>query len=201
PARVIRHCSVSDRRAVHARPRPGSFAGPRRQGQCHAARRRRESPGRDLLRQLSPARQHRQFRRLHRDGWQQLIATMIVLPKDQDNGILDYLAKNFPELPRPKPVLLAGGAKVEFKEWNLPTLGSRPHDPLATPDGAIWYTGMFANVLGRVDPRSGAVKEYPVKTPQSGPHGLTADKDGKILFTANSKGYIGRLDSTTGAIH
>src|SRR5262245_40907180 len=41
-----------------------------------------------------------------RDGWQQLIATMIVLPKDQDNGILDYLAKNFPELPRPKPVLL-----------------------------------------------------------------------------------------------
>src|SRR5262249_33685214 len=37
-----------------------------------------------------------------RDGWQQLIATMIALPKDQGDGIVDYLAKNFPEQPRPK---------------------------------------------------------------------------------------------------
>jgi virginiamycin B lyase len=135
-----------------------------------------------------------------REGWQQLIATMIALPKEQGDVVVEYLAKNFPEQPKPAPVLLAGDTKVAFKEWNLPTLGSRPHDPLATPDGAIWYTGMFANVMGRVDPRSGQIKEYPLKTPQSGPHGLTVDKDGKIWFTANSKGYIGRLDPATGEI-
>jgi len=135
-----------------------------------------------------------------RDGWRQLLATMVALPREQSDVIVDYLATNFPEQPRPKAVVIAGPAKVSFKEWNLPTLGSRPHDPLATPDGAIWYTGMFANTLGRVDPKTGAIKEYPLKTPQSGPHGLTADKDGRIWFTANSKGYIGRLDPATGDV-
>ena len=94
-----------------------------------------------------------------REGWQQLIATMIALPKEQGDVVVEYLAKNFPEQPKPAPVLLAGDTKVAFKEWNLPTLGSRPHDPLATPDGAIWYTGMFANVMGRVDPRTGQIKD------------------------------------------
>ena len=135
-----------------------------------------------------------------REGWQELIATMIALPKEQREVVVDYLVTNFPEQPRPKPVLLPGSSKVTFKEWNLPTLGSRPHDPLATPDGSIWYTGMLANVLGRVNPRTGETKEYPLKTPQSGPHGLTFDKDGRIWFTANSKGYIGRLDPATGDI-
>ena len=129
-----------------------------------------------------------------RDGWRELIGTMVVLPKDQGDVIVDYLARNFPEQPKPKPVLVPGPVTVSFKEWNLPTLGSRPHDPLATIDGAIWYTGMFANVLGRVDPRTGQIKEYPLETPQSGPHGLTEDKDGRIWFTANSKGYIGEPD-------
>src|SRR5262245_39021675 len=74
-----------------------------------------------------------------RDGWQQLLGTMVALPKDQADVIVDYLAKNFPEQPRPKPVVIPGFTRVSFKEWSLPTLGSRPHDPLATSDGAIWY--------------------------------------------------------------
>jgi virginiamycin B lyase len=135
-----------------------------------------------------------------REGWHELIGTMVVLPKDQADVIVDYLAKNFPEGPKPKAVLVPGPAKVTFKEFNLPTLGSRPHDPLATPDGAIWYTGMFSNTLGRVDPVTGQIKEYPLQTAQSGPHGLTADKDGNIWFTANYKGYIGKLDPATAKI-
>ena len=135
-----------------------------------------------------------------REGWAEAIATMIKLPADQQAIVVEYLAKNFPEQPRPTPVLIAGPAKVTFKEWNLPTLGSRPHDPLATPDGAVWYTGMFSNVLGRIDPKTGAIKEYPLKTPGSGPHGLTVDRDGRIWFTANQKGYIGRLDPSTGDV-
>lgn len=135
-----------------------------------------------------------------RAGWHELIATMIALPTEQSDIVVDYLAKNFPEQPKPKPVLIPGSANVTFKEWNLPTLGSRPHDPLATPDGAIWYTGMFANVLGRIDPGTGRIKEYPLPTAQSGPHGLTVDHDGQIWFTANSKGYIGRLDPGTGTV-
>jgi virginiamycin B lyase len=135
-----------------------------------------------------------------RADWVRLIGTMVELPKDQLTVVADYLAKNFPEKPKPRPVLVPGPASVSFLEWGLPTKGSRPHDPLATPDGAIWYTGMFSNKLGRVDPATGEIKEYPLKTAGSGPHGLTVDAAGNIWFTANSKGYIGKLDPKTGDI-
>src|SRR5713101_7375002 len=59
---------------------------------------------------------------------------------------------------------------ISIKEWVVPTPGSRPHDPLATPDNAIWYTGQFANVLGRLDPQTGQITEYRLKTPHAGPH-------------------------------
>src|SRR2546425_11609284 len=50
----------------------------------------------------------------------------------------------------PKPaVVVPGSVTVSFKEWGLPTKGSRPHDPWAAPDGSIWYTGMYANEIGR----------------------------------------------------
>src|SRR5208282_6314668 len=88
---------------------------------------------------------------------------------------------------------------VSIREWAVPTPGSHPHDPLATADGAIWYTGQMASTLGRLDPRTGAFKEYRTEIPDSGPHGLVADRNGNIWFTASFKGYIGKLDPTTGA--
>jgi virginiamycin B lyase len=135
-----------------------------------------------------------------RDGWRALIATMVALPPDVSDTVSGYLATNFPEQPRPPAVLVDGPAKVSFKEWAVPTLGSRPHDPLATPDGGLWYTGQFSNRLGRVDTKTGAIKEYALPTPESGPHGLTADSDGNIWFTANSKGYIGKLNPATSQV-
>jgi virginiamycin B lyase len=89
---------------------------------------------------------------------------------------------------------------VPIKEYEVPTPKSRPHDPALAPDGSLWYTGMAANKLGRLDPKTGEFKEYPLKTPKSGPHGLVADKDGNIWFTAISGGYIGKLDPKSGDI-
>jgi len=90
--------------------------------------------------------------------------------------------------------------RVEIREWNVPTLNSRPHDPAVAPDGSLWYTGMTSNTLGRVSPKTGEIKEFPLRTPGSGPHGLAADKEGNIWFTANYKGYIGKLDPGTGIV-
>lgn len=135
-----------------------------------------------------------------RQGWEQLIASMVALPKDQSDVITAYLAAHFPEKPRPRAVVVPGSANVVIKEWVVPSLGSRPHDPLATADGALWWTGQWANVLGRLDPTSGAMKEYPLKTPQSGPHGLTADRAGNIWYTGNAKGLVGKLDPKTGEV-
>jgi virginiamycin B lyase len=135
-----------------------------------------------------------------RQDWVALFNTMVTVPADQRDALADYLAKNFPEQPRPAPVVLSGPIKISIKEWNVPTLGSRPHDPEPGPDGSIWWTGMFANVLGRFNPKTGEFKEYAAKTPASGPHGLELDKEGNLWFTANSKGYIGKLDPKTGNV-
>lgn len=91
-------------------------------------------------------------------------------------------------------------ADVRIREWALPTRGSFPHDPAAGNDGALWYTGMSANLIGRLDPATGAVREYPLKTPASGPHGLVVARDGNVWYTANHIGAIGRLDPRTGQV-
>jgi virginiamycin B lyase len=128
---------------------------------------------------------------------ERMVAAGAEVPKNQIAPVTDYLAKSFPEGNVPKAVIIPGPVKASFKEWTLPTIGSRPHDPLAARDGHIWYTGQYANVLGRIDPKTGKIQEFRPPTPGSGPHGLVEDKDGNIWFTANSKGYIGKLDPKT----
>jgi hypothetical protein len=82
----------------------------------------------------------------------------VAASRSRDRALVSRV--EFPEKNRPKSVIVPGKAQVSFKEWIVPSLGSRPHDPLATPDGAIWWTGQWANVLGRVDPRNGDLKEF-----------------------------------------
>ena len=135
-----------------------------------------------------------------RDGWERLFGTMVALPAEQRTTIADYLAKNFPEKPHPSAVLIPGTVSVSIKEWVVPSLGSRPHDPLAASDGSIWWTGQWATVLGRLDPRTGVMEEFPLPTPGSGPHGLTEDSAGNIWYTGKCDALIGKLDPKTGAV-
>ena len=137
------------------------------------------------------------------EGWRNNLYMMInvgaALPKAEIETVTQYLAKNFPERPQPKAVVIPGSAKIAIKEWVVPTPGSRPHDPLATADGAIWYTGQFANLLGRLDPKTGKIEEFRL-TPKAGPHGLVADKDGNIWYTANFGSRVGKLNPKTGEL-
>ena len=120
-----------------------------------------------------------------------------IAPQDWP-AVTTYLMKNFPERERPVAAKISGAVQATIRTWDVPTLGSRPHDPLATKDGAIWWTGQLANKLGRLDPKTGAMREYTLKTDHSAPHGLKEDKDGNIWYTANNIGAIGKLDPKTG---
>jgi virginiamycin B lyase len=136
-----------------------------------------------------------------RQEWAELTASMVALPKEDADGIAEYLARHYP--PKPdllKAVIIPGPVNVNIKEWMAPTLGQRPHDPLAARDGSIWWTGQYANRLGRVDPKTGAIKEYPLETPNSGPHGLVEDKDGNIWYTGINVQEIGKLNPRSGAV-
>ena len=138
------------------------------------------------------------------EGWRTVMRMMqnveTPVPPDQWATVTDYLIKSFPERTRPSAVVLPGFRGGLIKEWPVPTPGSRPHDPLATKDGAIWWTGQLANTLGRLDPATGQSKEYVLKTSHTGPHGLTEDKDGNIWFTGNTASLIGKLDPKSGAV-
>jgi len=135
-------------------------------------------------------------------GWNTVMRMMVnqgaPLQPDQIEPLKAYLIKSFPEKGKPDGVVIPGEAEISIKAWQVPTPGSRPHDPLAASDGSLWYTGQMANVLGRLDPASGRFTEFHLKTEHSGPHGLQEDKDGNIWYTGNTGSLIGKLDPKTG---
>jgi len=137
-------------------------------------------------------------------GWNTVMRMMINhgAPVAAENAqpMLDYLIKTYPIHGRPNAAVIEGPVKVSMKAWQVATPGSRPHDPMAAKDGSLWYSGQMAGVLGRVDPKTGEIKEYPLKTPHSGPHGLVEDKAGNIWYTGNTAALIGKLDPKTGAV-
>jgi virginiamycin B lyase len=138
------------------------------------------------------------------EGWNTVMRMMdnfgVNYSAAQRAEILEYLIANFPEKDKPKGVVLPGPAKVTMQAWQVPQPGSRPHDPLAARDGSLWYTGQMTNVLGRVDPKTGEVREFPLKSKPSGPHGLDEDRRGNIWYTGNAAGLIGKLDPKTGEV-
>lgn len=134
-----------------------------------------------------------------KDGWKDRIATMVALPPAEVNAVAAYLATHYPVRNVPGAVMISGPATVNIKEWMAPTLGSRPHDSYAAADGSIWWTGQWAHKLGRLDPRTGQMREFDLP-PNTQPHGLTEDGQGNIWYTGIQKGVIGRLDPRTGQV-
>jgi virginiamycin B lyase len=136
------------------------------------------------------------------EGWQMILNNMVTLgaqvTPDEVKVVHQYLSSNFPDT-APKPVLVAGPIEVNIREWDVPTTGSRPHDPLVARDGTIWYAGINASVLGHFDPKTERFGEYKLKA-KTGPHGLIDDAQGNIWFTGQHGHYMGMLDPKTGFV-
>lgn len=135
------------------------------------------------------------------DGWKELTGTMIDLsasPEDQEQ-IVQYLATHFPPNERRAPTLLPGDVEITFTEWVVPTLGQRSRDPVEAADGSIWWAGQWGNLVGRIDPATGEMKEYPLPDGAK-PHSVTLDRTGNVWYTGNGNGTVGKLDPNTGEI-
>jgi virginiamycin B lyase len=133
------------------------------------------------------------------DAWRDLIGTMIELPQAQAATATQYLATHFPPRPGRAPVLVPGDVTVTFREWTVPTLGQRSHDPLQTKDGTIWWNGQFISLIGRLDPRTGEMREYELPR-DARPHSIVDDAAGNIWYMGNGNGTIGKLVPATGEI-
>jgi virginiamycin B lyase len=133
-----------------------------------------------------------------REGWKELAGTMIDLsktPADQAT-LTEYLATHYPPNTRRAPKLVPGPVQITFKEWVVPTLGQRSRDPAQAADGSIWWAGQWGNLIGRINPTSGEMKEY--KLPANAmPHTVTIDSKGNVWYAGNKNATVGYLDPKT----
>jgi virginiamycin B lyase len=136
-----------------------------------------------------------------REQWAELTSTMIDLsaaPKERAK-ITDYLTAHFPPNTKRAPKIIPGSAKISIKEWQVPTLGQRSRDPVQAADGSIWWAGQFGNLIGRINPKTGEMKEFPLPE-NAKPHSVTLDRHGNVWYTGNKNGTVGKLDPKTGKI-
>jgi virginiamycin B lyase len=69
------------------------------------------------------------------------------------------------------------------------------------PGGTVWFTEAHGDGIGRLDPRTGHIREYHAGiTPGSKPVGITVDRDGTVWFTSLKLAGLGRLDPRTGRV-
>lgn len=91
-------------------------------------------------------------------------------------------------------------ASQTFKEWDLPPK-HHPHGLLVDRQGIVWTTGNGNGTIGRLDPKTGAMREFATSSDGSGPHTLVISDDGRtIWFTLQSGNRIGQLDTASGRI-
>lgn len=131
--------------------------------------------------------------------WRRVFSTMVDLGDEQATTLANYLAEHFPEDPARRPTLVPGKVTIDITEWTTPTLGQRTRDPIEAPDGSIWWTGMWASLVGRLDPDTGAMKEFPLP-PSARPHSIVPDEKGAIWYTGNGNATLGKLEPQTGKI-
>lgn len=133
------------------------------------------------------------------EEWQNVFGTMINLPARQAETIGAYLSEHYPADPSRAPTLVDGDFEIEIIEWQAPTLGQRTRDPVESPDGSIWWTGMYASLIGRLDPQTGEMEEFRLPA-AARPHSIIPDQEGNIWYTGNSNSTIGKLNPETGLI-
>jgi virginiamycin B lyase len=79
-------------------------------------------------------------------------------------------------LPRPS----GRATRVIYTEYDLGRETIEPHDVIVDADGIAWYSSFGEQNLGRLDPKTGAVKEYPIPEHKPGyPTGLLGLRDDK----------------------
>jgi streptogramin lyase len=106
---------------------------------------------------------------------------------------------SFPLKTNPRPTGRA--TKVIYTEYDLPDEKIEPHDVILDKDGIAWYSSFGLQALGRLDPKTGAVKEYKIAENKpgypTGSLGLRADRDGNMWLGNMYQATIVKFDPKT----
>ena len=75
---------------------------------------------------------------------------------------------------------------MKMTEYKLPSSDARPRRIAITNDDVIYYADYARGYLGRLDPKTGAMKEWPSPSgPASQPYGITV-VDGTIWYNESA---------------
>lgn len=67
------------------------------------------------------------------------------------------------------------------------------------PDGALWFTDIAANAIGRIDGAAMTMRRYALPRPTTNPMGISVGPDGALWFAEEGYSTIGRI-STNGEV-
>lgn len=98
------------------------------------------------------------------------------------------------------PPIRGASTRVVVTEYELPRQLLAPHDVHGDSQGNIWYTPHRSPYVGKLDPRTGVVKEYRVPdTPGAlpGTHRVWVDKQDVVWFSENWAHNLTRFDPKT----
>jgi streptogramin lyase len=101
-------------------------------------------------------------------------------------------------LPRPT----GRATHVIYTEYDVPREMTQPHDVIVDASGTVWFTEFGEQYLGRMDPRTGKIKEYTVPTLRTreptGLLDLESDEEGNLWVSLQNQGGVARFDKQTG---
>ena len=96
------------------------------------------------------------------------------------------------------PRLKGDSTKVVYTEYDLPRKLIQPHDAILDKEGQVWFSSFGEQKIGRMDPKTGAVKEYDVAISKPEyPQGILAirtDRDGYLWIGNMYQASIARFD-------
>jgi virginiamycin B lyase len=105
-----------------------------------------------------------------------------------------YQLKTFP---RPS----GRATRVIYTEYDLPRETIEPHDVIVDAQGIAWYSSFGEQYLGRLDPKTGAVREFAIAQVKdgfpTGLLGLRADRDGNLWLGNMYQAQILKFDRKT----
>ncbi len=83
------------------------------------------------------------------------------------------------------PRVTGRSTRVIITEWDLPRRYGQPHDAVVDQEGMVWYTDVGNGYLGRLNPRTGEIKEWEVPEPDPESRQIAYTFDIKISQDGN----------------
>jgi streptogramin lyase len=100
-------------------------------------------------------------------------------------------------LPRPT----GRATRVVYTEYDLPRETISPHDVIVDEKGIAWYSSFGEQNLGRLDPKTGKVREFPIPEAKpgfpTGGLGLRSDRAGNLWLGNMYQAQIVKFDRKT----